>query len=118
MRVKDLRVGELYILKENCKLMKHIYTNNVLINPKIKDVAKIRAVSKLKPKAINYLYTVKNSRINKHSPIMYLGSTKESWYLSGIDWNPIKTRHWCMYQGKKMVLDAWAAQYFKKFLEV
>tara|TARA_Y100000389_G_C17097543_1_gene334293 strand:- start:335 stop:484 length:150 start_codon:yes stop_codon:yes gene_type:complete len=47
---------------------------------------------------------------------MYLGSTKENWHLTGIDWQPIRKRHWCMYQGQKVVLDGWAAQHFKKYL--
>ena len=116
MKVKDLKIGELYILKESCKLMTHIYTNNIMVNPSIKDMSKVRKVQKTKPKAVNYAYANTSGRNNKHSPLMYLGSTKESWYLSGIDWNPIKTRHWCMYQGKKMVLDAWTAQHFKRYL--
>jgi len=116
MKVKDLRVGEIYILKEDFRLMTHVYTNNVKINPSLKSITDIRDVKRKKPNAINYIYTDTNGRKNAHAPLMYLGSTKENWYLENIDWKPIKTRHWCMYQGKKMVLDAWAAQHFKKYL--
>ena len=113
MRVKDLKVGELYVVKSEYKTVKHIFTKNIKIHPKVQSIKENRQL----PKSLNYIHVEQRGRVNsKKHPIMYLGSTVENWHLSGIDWSPIKKRHWCMYQGQKMVLDGWAAQHFKKYL--
>ena len=113
MKVKDLKVGELYVIKNNYKAINHIFTQNIKPHPFVKDFNAIRNI----PKSLNYIYVDRGSnRIKKDGPIMYLGSTKENFHLTGIDWSPIRKRHWCMYQGKKMLLDGWAAQHFEKYL--
>ena len=112
MKVKDLRVGELYVVKNKHKLVKHIFTKNIKVHPSVQSIKKHRDL----PKSLDYIHVEQNGRSNKQHPIMYLGSTVENWHLSGIDWQPIRKRHWCMYQGRKMVLDGWAAQHFKKYL--
>jgi len=116
MKVKDLKIGEIYTLKNKYKTMTHVFTKNVKLHPGIQDVKAIREETEKIPKSLNYLHVDHNGITNKNHPIMYLGSTKENWHLSGIDWSPIKKRHWCMYQGQKMVLDAWAVQHFKEYL--
>ena len=113
MKVKDLKIGELYVVKNNYKSVKQVFTEKIKLHPKIQDVKAIRKL----PKSLNYLYVnSERSRIKKQKPIMYLGSTREDFQLSGIDWSPIRKRHWCMYQGQKMILDGWAAQHFEKYL--
>ena len=47
------------------------------------------------------------------SPLIYLGYTMENWWLPRADWFPIRKRHWCMYKGRKMILDAWSAKHIK-----
>lgn len=113
MKVKDLKIGELYVLKHNYNTVKQVFTQNIKPHPKVKDIKEIRKL----PKSLNYIWVGKERhRQLNQKPIMYLGSTKENFHLSGIDWQPIRKRHWCMYQGQKMILDGWAAQHFKKYL--
>lgn len=112
MKVKDLRVGELYIIKNKKHVVKNVFTKNIKLHPKVHSITKHRNL----PRELSYIHVESNGRINKQHPIMYLGSTKENWHLTGIDWQPIRKRHWCMYQGQKVVLDGWAAQHFKKYL--
>jgi len=111
MKVKDLKVGEIYKLKSKYKSLTHTFTQNIRPHPKAIDIKEIRKL----PKSLNYLY-VSEGRRSKEKPIMYLGYTYENFHLSGIDWSPIRKRHWCMYQGQKMILDGWAAQHFEKYL--
>jgi hypothetical protein len=111
MKVKDLKVGEIYKLKNKYKSLTHTLTQNIRLHPKVIDIKEIRRL----PKSLNYLY-VSEGRMSKEKPIMYLGYTYENFHLSGIDWSPIRKRHWCMYQGQKMILDGWAAQHFEKYL--
>jgi len=112
MKVKDLKVGELYVVKNNYKAFKNVFTQNIRLHPKIQSIKEYRNL----PQSLNYIHVESHVRGNKKHPIMYLGFTIENWHLSGIDWSPIRKRHWCMYQGKKMVLDGWAAQHFEKYL--
>ena len=113
MKVKDLKVGELYVVKNNNRSVQQVFTEKIRPHPKVLDIKEIRKL----PKSLNYLYVNnEKSRIKKQKPIMYLGFTKENFHLSGIDWSPIRKRHWCMYQGQKMILDGWAAQHFEKYL--
>ena len=119
MKVKDLKVGEIYKLKSKYKSLTHTFTKNIRLHPKIENNSKcirsIRNESLKLPKSLNYLY-VSEGRGPKEKPIMYLGYTYENFHLTGIDWSPIRKRHWCMYQGQKMILDGWAAQHFEKYL--
>jgi hypothetical protein len=117
MKVRDLKVGEIYKLKNKQKVMTLIFTENIKLHPKVKDVKDIREEMKKLPKSLNYLHVgYGGNRCNQRAPIMYLGHTKENWSLSGIDWSPIRKRHWCMYQGQRMLLDAWAVQHFEKYI--
>ena len=118
MKVKNLKVGGLYSVKD-FKILHVIETvsNNIVPNEKIKDVAKIRDIKNKIPQSLSYAYVddAHNRKSKKH-PIMYLGSSKEDWTINTIDWFNIRKRHWCMYQGKKMLLDPWAVQHFENYL--
>ena len=115
MKVKDLKIGEIYKLKSKYKSLASTCTRNIKLHPKVEDVKSIRSESAKLPKSLNYLYVAEGRRL-KEKPIMYLGYTYENFHLYGIDWSPIRKRHWCMYQGQKMILDGWAAQHFEKYL--
>ena len=115
MKVKDLKVGRLYVLG---------HRNKTIHSSKITSFAKHEVSSIEKghtkiryPHGIEYLHITNDFSWNndtgtKH-PIMYLGTTKEKWYCNRADWFPIKKRHWCVYKGRKMILDAWSVKHLE-----
>ena len=46
MKVRDLRVGEIYKLKSPHRAMTHIFTENIRLHPKIEDVKDVREETK------------------------------------------------------------------------
>lgn len=115
MKVKDLKVGRLYVLAHRNKTIHSSKINHFMAHEKSsieKGNIKIRY-----PFGIEYLHITNDFSWNndtgtKH-PIMYLGTTREKWYCNRADWFPIKKRHWCMYKGRKMILDAWSVKHLE-----
>jgi len=112
MKVKDLKVGSLYVLNDCNKIIRSSKINSFrnhcdLNGSEIKNVKH--------PVGIEYFYIENNFRwsndYGKKHPVMYLGTTRENWYCNRADWFPIKKRHWCMYKGRKMILDAWSVKH-------
>ena len=75
MKVKDLKIGELYVVKNNYKSVHQVFTENIKLHPNVQDLKASRSL----PKSLNYLYVnSERSRTKKQKPIMYLGTTKEN----------------------------------------
>ena len=114
MKVKDLKVGSLYVLGHRNKTVHASPINSFEIH---KDVNEQKRTQVRFPSGIEYLHIENNFAWNndtgKKYPIMYLGTTKEKWWCSRADWFPIKKRHWCVYKGRKMILDAWSVKHLK-----
>jgi hypothetical protein len=116
MKIKEMKVGELYLPKRGMKL------KNVVINKFEK-----HASMKIGEKYIDWegqqlRYPINADYITTEfgyysdpskTPLVYLGHTTENWWLPRADWFPIRKRHWCMYKGRKMILNAWTAKYLK-----
>ena len=114
MKIKDMKIGELYLTKPGMKFMHdkissfedHVYIkkDNHLIN---RSGQPSNHPSNLDYVTIAYGYY--SHEVKK--PLVYLGYTMENWWLPRADWFPIRKRHWCIYKGRKMILDAWAAKH-------
>ena len=115
MKVKDIKVGSLYVLGNR---------NKTVHAAKIRSFASHETSSierghvKIRyPRGVEYLHITDNFSWNSNTgtnyPIMYLGTTREDWYCDRADWFPIKKRHWCMYKGRRMILDAWSVKHLK-----
>ena len=115
MKVKDLKVGRLYVLGHRNKT---IHASKIETFSPHEECPYEGGHKKVRyPYGIEYLhisndFSWNNDTGTKH-PIMYLGTTKEKWWCSRADWFPIKKRHWCMYKGRKMILDAWSVKHLK-----
>ena len=115
MKVKDLKVGSLYVLNRPNKTMHTSKINS--FSPHERSSIEKGHVKIRYPYGIEYFHITNDFRWNndtgtKH-PIMYLGTTREKWWCDRADWFPIKKRHWCMYKGRRMILDAWSAKHLK-----
>ena len=114
MKVKNLKVGNLYVLGNRNKTM-HTAKINHFQNHYGLSVGEVRNTRH--PSGIEYLHITNDFSWNDDTgtkyPIMYLGTTKERWWCNRADWFPIKKRHWCMYKGRRMILDAWSAKHLK-----
>jgi hypothetical protein len=114
MKVKETKPGNLYVLIHENKQI-NISEINHFRHHKGLGADEIRNVRY--PTGINYLHITNNyawNRSKDHNyPILYLGTTKEKWWCSRADWMPIKKRHWCMFKGKRMILDAWSVKHLK-----
>ena len=114
MKVKDLKIGSLYVL---CDRFKTIHTAKVsdFRNHYGLSASEVRRTRY--PIGIEYLHITNdfswNNNTNTKYPIMYLGTTTEKWWCNRADWFPIKKRHWCMYKSRRMILDAWSAKHLK-----
>ena len=110
MKVKDLKVGRLYVLGHRNKTMHASSIYSFAVHKDVSERSNIRY-----PRGIEYLHITNDFSWNNDTgtkyPIMYLGTTKEKWWCSRADWFPIKKRHWCMYKGRKMILDAWSVKH-------
>ena len=115
MKVKDLKVGNLYVLGHRNKTMHASKIHSFSPHEK-STIEKVHKKIRY-PYGIEYLHITNDFSWNNDTgtkyPIMYLGTTKEKWWCSRADWFPIKKRHWCMYKGRKMILDAWSAKHLK-----
>ena len=109
MKVKDLKIGNLYVLSNRNKTIHASKINSFRLHEHVE--------SARLPHGIEYLHISNdfswNNDTGKKYPVMYLGTTREKWWCSRADWFPIKKRHWCMYKGRRMILDAWSAKHLK-----
>jgi hypothetical protein len=120
MKIKEMKVGELYLPKRGMKL------KNVAIN-KFEKHASIKIGEKYidwtgqqlrYPINAGYITAVCGYYSDpSKTPLVYLGHTAENWWLPRADWFPIRKRHWCMYKGRKMILNAWTAKHLKEIGE-
>ena len=117
MKVKDLKVGRLYVLGHRNKTIHASKINSFKIHEDALEREGLKADRIRKPWGIEYLHITNdfswNNDTGTRHPIMYLGTTKEKWWCSRADWFPIKKRHWCIYKGRKMILDAWSVKHLK-----
>ena len=118
MKVKDLKVGCLYVLGHRNKTMYTSPINSFEIHEDVIKNENVREARVRFPHGIEYLHISNDFSWNNDTgtkyPIMYLGTTREKWWCSRADWFPIKKRHWCMYKGRKMILDAWSVKHLKR----
>ena len=113
MKIKDMKVGELYLPEKGMKLShervkdfeKHVYFKK---GDRYIDWSDQRLRYPINADFIHVKYNRSSDQGNM--PLVYLGHTKEQWWLPRADWFPIRKRHWCMYKGRKMILDAWSAK--------
>ena len=116
MKVKDLKVGALYVLGDRNKTI-HASKINHFRNHDCEDIGATDFRKIKHPYGIEYLHIESDFSWNRDTgtkhPIMYLGTTREKWWCSRADWFPIKKRHWCMYKGRRMILDAWSVKHLK-----
>ena len=119
MKVKDLKVGSLYELSNRNKTV-HASKINSFSSHETSSIEKGHVKIRY-PYEIEYLHITNNFSWNrdagKKHPMMYLGTTKEKWWCDRADWFPIKKRHWCMYKGRRMILDAWSVKHLKNLGE-
>ena len=117
MKVKDLKVGCLYVLGHRNKTIYASKINSFRVHKDVLEKEGLAERRIRKPFGIEYLHITNDFSWNKDTgtkhPIMYLGTTKEKWWCPRADWFPIKKRHWCMYKGRKMILDAWSVKHLK-----
>lgn len=113
MKVKDLKVGSLYVLSNRNKTA-HAAKINSFAPHEASSIEKGHIKIKY-PYGIEYLHITDNFSWNSSTgtrhPIMYLGTKIEKWWCNRADWFPIKKRHWCMYKGRRMILDAWSVKH-------
>ena len=119
MKVKDLKVGSLYLLGNRNKTVHAAKINS--FSPHETSSIEKGHVRIRYPYGIEYLHITNdfswNNDTGKKHPMMYLGTTKEKWWCNRADWFPIKKRHWCMYKGRRMILDAWSVKHLKNLGE-
>ena len=115
MKVKDLKVGSLYVLGNRNKTI-HASKINSFATHEAHSIEKGHTRIRF-PYGIEYLHITNDFSWNNDTgtkyPLMYLGMTREGWWGNRADWFPIKKRHWCMYKGRRMILDAWSAKHLK-----
>ena len=113
MKINDMKVGELYLAKRRMKLKcekikhfdKHAYIKE---GENYRDWAGEHVRYPINSEYITTSYGLYSDI--PIIPLIYLGWTMENWWLPRADWFPIRKRHWCMYKGRKMILDAWSAK--------